>query len=47
MFEIIDYNEIYKADKKVHLNNIQKKSGGVEFKEMIFFDDDMSNIKSV
>jgi magnesium-dependent phosphatase 1 len=47
MMDIVDYKEIYKSNKQVHLKNIQKKSGGIPFNEMIFFDDDMTNIRDV
>jgi len=38
--------EIYKSNKQVHFQALQKKTG-ISFEDMLFFDDDMTNIRSV
>jgi len=40
--EYFDYMQIYPGDKKQHLPKIQKSSG-VDYKEMVFFDDEVRN----
>merc|ERR550525_578336 len=39
-------NQIYPGDKKTHFRKIQKKSG-VKFENMLFFDNEYRNVKSV
>ncbi|XP_034254395.1 magnesium-dependent phosphatase 1-like isoform X2 [Thrips palmi] len=41
-----DYREIYPGCKKRHFHNIHHKSN-LDFGEMIFFDDDLRNIRDV
>ena len=41
-----DLVEMYKGSKQGHLANIRRKSG-VEYADMIFFDDDPQNIQDV
>jgi magnesium-dependent phosphatase 1 len=38
--------EIYKGNKKTHLKALKQKTG-VAFEDMLFFDDDMENIRNV
>lgn len=40
--DYFDYQEIYPGDKKTHFNKIHKNSG-IEFEEMLFFDDESRN----
>ena len=40
------YKEIFPSTKVVHFKNLQRDSG-VEFKDMLFFDDEMRNIREV
>lgn len=40
--DYFDYQEIYPGDKKTHFHRIHKDSG-VEFEEMLFFDDESRN----
>lgn len=44
--QIVHYKEIYPGDKKTHFRALQKKSK-LEFKEMVFFDNENRNIVSV
>ena len=37
---------IYKANKQVHFQDLKERTG-VDFKEMLFFDNESSNIQSV
>ncbi|MCC5930868.1 MAG: magnesium-dependent phosphatase-1 [Cyclobacteriaceae bacterium] len=41
-----DYAEIYPGDKTLHFNKLKKKSG-IPFEKMIFFDDEIRNIRDV
>jgi magnesium-dependent phosphatase 1 len=43
---VADIEEIYKADKKEHFKKLQEKTG-IAFQDMIFFDNEMGNIRSV
>ena len=36
---ILNHVEIFPGSKKQHFQNIQKASGGIEYKDMLFFDD--------
>ncbi|MCM8540252.1 MAG: magnesium-dependent phosphatase-1 [Lentisphaeraceae bacterium] len=44
--ERFKYNEIFPSTKLIHFKNLQKSSG-LEFKNMLFFDDEMRNIREV
>jgi magnesium-dependent phosphatase 1 len=41
-----NFEEIYPGDKTMHFNKLQRKSG-IPFDKMIFFDDEMRNIRDV
>ncbi|KAL8866088.1 MAG: hypothetical protein Q9174_006500, partial [Haloplaca sp. 1 TL-2023] len=41
-YDIFDYMQIFPGDKKTHFARIQKASG-VEYEEMLFFDDERRN----
>eukprot|EP00933_Yihiella_yeosuensis_P035649 TRINITY_DN29240_c0_g1_i2.p1 TRINITY_DN29240_c0_g1~~TRINITY_DN29240_c0_g1_i2.p1 ORF type:complete len:224 (+),score=23.98 TRINITY_DN29240_c0_g1_i2:62-733(+) len=43
----VTHTEIFKSNKKEHLGRIQKASGGIPFTDMVFFDDQHGNIRSV
>lgn len=40
--DYFDYQEIYPGDKKTHFNSIHKNSG-IDFEDMLFFDDESRN----
>ncbi|KAJ8959454.1 hypothetical protein NQ318_022147 [Aromia moschata] len=40
------YKEIFPGSKTTHFNNIKKQSG-VDFKEMMFFDDEQRNVHDI
>jgi magnesium-dependent phosphatase 1 len=44
--DLFDFEEIFPNRKTFHLSNIQKQSG-INFKEMVFFDDEYRNIEDV
>jgi len=44
--ELVKTEVIYKANKQTHFKELNAKSG-IPFKEMIFFDNEMGNIRSV
>ena len=44
--DVVDYTEIFPSDKKQHFRNMQEKSG-VDFSDMIFFDNEIRNCRSV
>ncbi|MES1913089.1 MAG: hypothetical protein MHM6MM_005318 [Cercozoa sp. M6MM] len=46
MMELTELQEIYPGDKKDHFRKFAHKSG-VEFKDMIFFDNEYRNVRSV
>jgi magnesium-dependent phosphatase 1 len=44
--QLIDFKEIYPKEKTNHLKEIALRSG-VDYKQMVFFDDEMRNINDV
>jgi magnesium-dependent phosphatase 1 len=44
--EVFAYQEIYPSDKQQHFQRLREASG-VSFEEMLFFDDEFRNIRSV
>ncbi|KAL1457162.1 hypothetical protein WDU94_001822, partial [Cyamophila willieti] len=40
--KLIDYREIFPSEKTAHFANL-KKATGIEYKDMLFFDDEMRN----
>jgi hypothetical protein len=43
----VDSVQIYKANKKTHFQNLKKEYPALEYHDMIFFDNEMGNIRSV
>jgi magnesium-dependent phosphatase 1 len=46
IYDWFDYEEIYPTTKERHFESLRKRSG-IEYKEMIFFDDEYRNIVAV
>lgn len=44
--QLVDYKEIYPKEKTNHLKEISSRSG-IDFNQMVFFDDEMRNINDV
>mmetsp|Transcript_39756 Transcript_39756/g.64558 ORF Transcript_39756/g.64558 Transcript_39756/m.64558 type:complete len:132 (-) Transcript_39756:1488-1883(-) len=44
--DIVSVCEIHKSSKSVHLQNISQETG-ISFEDMVFFDDQMYNLKAV
>lgn len=44
--QYFDFEEIYPGEKTMHFNKLKRKSG-ISFEKMIFFDDEMRNIRDV
>ena len=40
-------SQIFKADKKQHFRNLKQQYPDIQFEEMLFFDNEISNIRSV
>lgn len=45
--DVVDSEQIFKANKKVHFERLRKLYPDIPFEEMIFFDNEFGNIKSV
>lgn len=43
----VDSSQIYKANKQCHFQALRKEYPDIEFSEMIFFDNEMHNVKTV
>jgi magnesium-dependent phosphatase-1 len=43
----VDSSQIYKANKQTHFQMLQKEYPDIAFSEMMFFDNEMHNVKSV
>ena len=43
----IDSSQIYKSNKQEHFKKLKLEYGSIEYSEMLFFDNEMGNIKSV
>ena len=43
---MIDYSEIYPRQKTFHFNELSKQSG-LDYNDMVFFDDEMRNIRDL
>ncbi len=44
--DVFPYQAIYPSDKQVHFQQLREESG-IPFEEMLFFDDEVRNIRSV
>jgi magnesium-dependent phosphatase 1 len=42
-----DDSQIFIDNKRVHFRNLKKKFGDIEFEQMVFFDNQMNNIRDV
>ena len=47
LINCIQEQQIFKANKRAHFQNLKEKHPCIEFSEMIFFDNEVSNIESV
>jgi magnesium-dependent phosphatase 1 len=43
----IDSSQIYKANKQEHFQKLKREYKSIEYSEMLFFDNEMGNIRSV
>jgi len=44
---VVDSVQIYKANKQQHFHNIRKEYPHIDFNQMLFFDNEMHNIRNV
>jgi magnesium-dependent phosphatase 1 len=44
---VIHSSQIYKANKTTHFRNLQKEFPDIAFEDMLFYDNEMGNIRSV
>lgn len=44
---VVDTAEIYKSNKQTHFRNLKEKFSGIEYSNMLFFDNEHRNIRNV